>query len=543
MKLNIPDYLRLFIRREGKIVLGRHYSNVWLLTAVLVSTFLAIAFANGSLNYLNFKMNDPFIKWVDIKNENNGAAFERLEQALGDSTKALQYHYRSYSYDYEYSYYFFGAADSVQVYLKCRFFDVDNKDLIEAILDAENRVVGLEPEEVPNISDNSLGVFLTEKTLGRMGYKQAPAYIDLYQFSPGAEELGFTEVNRRVRVPVPVLGVVRRLPGSVDLVAFTNLYRQKFDEAKALNMNNEAYASSLCYFIPEEVDAVEFDGRLQELLEARTEASFLIDDQSFDPKELYSYKNRVTEVDEDGYTYHYLGFRQVFVTDTLTLTPAVCAEVNRLIMDEFGAKGVRRIFRYDYSTSGLPTGDYLSIHFDDLKMIKPFAEEVVNACELEIEMSQINAKENFHSVSVMAITLSVVMVIFAVICILLFITNLLQSYFQKVKRNIGTFKAFGISNQELRRVYMTIMLSLVGISVAISLIFVGLVQALLPVFNIVKGEGFGYLSLWRCDVIHAFPSLICVAAVVIVLVSASVTVRIVMNNLLSATPGDLIYDR
>ncbi len=543
MKLNIPDYLRLFIRREGKIVLGRHYSNVWLLTAVLVSTFLAIAFANGSLNYLNFKMNDPFIKWVDIKNENNGAAFERLEQALGDSTKALQYHYRSYSYDYEYSYYFFGAADSVQVYLKCRFFDVENKDLIEAILDAENRVVGLEPEEVPNISDNSLGVFLTEKTLGRMGYKQAPAYIDLYQFSPGAEELGFTEVNRRVRVPVPVLGVVRRLPGSVDLVAFTNLYRQKFDEAKALNMNNEAYASSLCYFIPEEVDAVEFDGRLQELLEARTEASFLIDDQSFDPKELYSYKNRVTEVDEDGYTYHYLGFRQVFVTDTLSLTPAVCAEVNRLIMDEFGAKGVRRIFRYDYSTSGLPTGDYLSIHFDDLKMIKPFAEDVVNACELEIEMSQINAKENFHSVSVMAITLSVVMVIFAVICILLFITNLLQSYFQKVKRNIGTFKAFGISNQELRRVYMTIMLSLVGISVAISLIFVGLVQALLPVFNIVKGEGFGYLSLWRCDVIHTFPSLICVAAVVIVLVSAAVTVRIVMNNLLSATPGDLIYDR
>ena len=543
MKLNLPDYLRLFIRREGKIVLGKHYSNVWLLTAVLVSTFLAIAFANGSLNYLNYKMNDPFIKWVDIKNENNASAFERLEQALGDSTLARTYHYQSFSYDYEYSYYFFGQAESVHVYLKCRFFDVQNKDLIEAILDNENRIAGLEPREVPNISDNSIGVFMTEKAMARLGYKEAPAYVDLYQYSLGAANYGFTEVNGRVRVPVPVLGVVRRLPGSVDLVAFTNLYRQKFDEAKALNMNNEEYASSLCYFIPEDVDPADFDVKLTELLSARTDAPFIVDDQSFDPKELYSYKNRETEVDEDGYVYHYLGFRQVFPTDTLKITPEVCADVNKAIMAEYAGMGVHRIFKYDYSTSDLPTGDYLSIHFDDLKMIKPFAEDVVNACELEIEMSQINAKENFHSVSIMAITLSVVMVIFAVICILLFLVNLLQSYFQKVKRNIGTFKAFGISNKELRRVYMTIMLALVGISVTVSLVFVGLVQALLPVLGVVKGEGFGYLSLWRCDVIHVFPPMICVAAVVIVLVSAAVTVRIVLNNLLSATPGDLIYDR
>ena len=187
MKINIPDYLSLFIRREGKIVLGKRYSNIWLLTAVLTATFLAIAFANGSLNYLNYKMNDPFIKWVDIKNENNAAAFDRLEQMLGDSLLAKKYHYRNFSYDYEYSYYFFGKEDSVQVYLKSRFFDVKNKELIEAILDEDNRVIGLEPSEVHDISDNNMGVFLTEKALARMGYAQAPSYVDLYQYSAGAE--------------------------------------------------------------------------------------------------------------------------------------------------------------------------------------------------------------------------------------------------------------------------------------------------------------------------------------------------------------------
>lgn len=545
MRLNVPDYLKLFIRREGKIVLGNKLSNVWLLSAVLVATFLAIAFSNGSLNYLNYKMNDPFIKWVDIKKENKDESFRRLMRELQDSTgaNANKYHYDSFSYDYEYSFNVFGADDSTIIYLKTRFFDINNYALIEAIVDKENRIAAIPKSEVSDIDKRSIGVFLTGKALARMGYDQAPAYIDLYQYSSGASEVGFKEVNGRVRVPVPVLGVVKRLPGSVDLVAFTNLYRQKIVDPLVFFMNNKAYAASLCYFIPEDVDALEFDSRLSELVREETDAPFVIDDQSYDPRELYSYKNRVTELDEDGMKYHYLGFRQVYMTGEEGLTPEVCQRVNERLMAEYGGKDVHRLYRYNYSSAPLPTGDYLSIQFNDLKAVKQFAEELVGACELEVEMSQINAKENFQAVSVMAITLSVVMVIFAIVCILLFIVNLLQSYFQKVKRNIGTFKAFGISNKELQRVYMIIMLALVAAALAISLVTVSLLQLILPLAGVIKDEGFGYLSLWRCDVIHAFPSLITVAAALVVILAAALTVRMVMKNLLSATPGDLIYDR
>ena len=66
------DYFRLFVKREGKVVLGKNLSNLWLLTAVLTATFLAIAFSNASLDYLSYKMDDPFINWVDIKNEHTG---------------------------------------------------------------------------------------------------------------------------------------------------------------------------------------------------------------------------------------------------------------------------------------------------------------------------------------------------------------------------------------------------------------------------------------------------------------------------------------
>mgnify|MGYP006390449751 CR=1 FL=1 len=37
------DYFRLFVKREGKVVLGKHYSNLWLLCSVLFATFLALS--------------------------------------------------------------------------------------------------------------------------------------------------------------------------------------------------------------------------------------------------------------------------------------------------------------------------------------------------------------------------------------------------------------------------------------------------------------------------------------------------------------------
>lgn len=540
MKTRLPDYLKLFLFREGKVVLGRRFSNVWLLSLVLIATFLAIAFVNGSLNYLNFKMNDPFIKWVEVKltyNNDSGP----LERALADDYNKRTYNFGGSSREYENHYIMIGAADSLRPYLKWRFFDLDdNEDLVRAILKEDNRIEGITSADVPHLYDNCIGVFITEKALEQLGFKQAPAFIDYYANSKGADVYGFHTVNDRVRAPLPVLGVVKRLPGNVDVLSFTSLYRL-FLDGEPLNMNNAEYASSLCYFVPDEIDKVEFDDRLEELLKERTDIGFIVDDQMFDPHQLYSYKNRIVQFADDGYPERYLGFRMVYTPDQ-TIPPLVCNAVNDIIMQEYAGKGVHRVFQYEGGID--PTSvDYLSIHFDDLKMIRPFVEDLVNPCELEVEMSQMNAKENFQSVSVMAIALSVVMIIFSVVCILLFLVNLLQSYFQKVKRNIGTFKAFGISNKELGQVYMTITLVLVSLSMLTSLLFVSIVQVFLNLIGLQKGDGFGILSLWKCDIISFFHPLITISAIVIVLVSTFITVRIVMKKLLSATPGDLIYDR
>ena len=149
------DYFRLFVKREGKVVLGRNCSNLWLLTSVLTATFLAIAFSNASLDYLSYKMDDPFINWVDIKNEYGEGDFYGLEYALDSEENRVKFHYHSYQADYSFSYMFFMKDKLNAQYLKCRFFQNLNTPLVEAILSAENVVRDWRVKDLANSSSVS----------------------------------------------------------------------------------------------------------------------------------------------------------------------------------------------------------------------------------------------------------------------------------------------------------------------------------------------------------------------------------------------------
>ena len=214
---------------------------------------------------------------------------------------------------------------------------------------------------------------------------------------------------------------------------------------------------------------------------------------------------------------------------------AINKQINEQVLAKYGEKGVVRVFNYDVRENPMTDSDnYISIHFDDLDKISEFAAFAKEEYKIDIEMSQINAKENFNEVSIMANILSWTMIVFAIVCIILFIVNLLQSYFQKVKRNLGTFKAFGISNYELIMVYVLIMMATICVSIVISLALTCFIQEFISLIGIKKDGLFDYFALWSSKTFWS----------VVVIVLASVyTVYTVMKNLLKDTPGDLIYDR
>ena len=60
------DAISLFLKKEGQELLGKHKANFWVLAAIFLLAILSIGFGSASLKYLKYKMDDPFVKWVDI---------------------------------------------------------------------------------------------------------------------------------------------------------------------------------------------------------------------------------------------------------------------------------------------------------------------------------------------------------------------------------------------------------------------------------------------------------------------------------------------
>ena len=516
----VKSYFRLFVKREGKVVLGRHCSNLWLLVAVLTATFLAIAFSNASMKYLGEKMNDPFVKWVDIQNSYGEGDFIGLEYALNDYDNQQHYLYDSYQSDYYFSYMFFGKDDRVE-YFRCRFFQSIQTPLVEAILDKENVVDGCRIEDLSSLSEETIGVIITKDALEKLGYAEAPAFLDVYRYSIGADSLGFKLYNGEfAKVPVPVLGVVRRLPSNVDIISTQYFYVQdNNDNTYPFSLANVNYASSLHYFIPSEMD---LDNTAEILGNVAREISSVeceTDTYSFYKPELQSYK--------EGNYLSLIGSYE-------SLHPLEVQAIDSVFTRKYEGTGITRVYDYDFSDYSISEKSYLSVYFNSLDSVKVFETFVKDEFNVKIDMSQINAKDNFNAVSIMANILSWAIVIFAIVCIILFVVNLFKSYFQKVKRNLGTFKAFGMSNMELINVYMLIMAATIIVAIAAALLITFAIQESLLLFGVMKDGVYSYLSLASIKTLLA----------VLIIVGASVfTVYEVMSKLLKATPGDLIYDR
>lgn len=516
------DYFRLFVKRESKVVLGRKFSTLWLLTAVLTVTFLAIAFSNASLNYLSYKMEDPFINWVDIKNSyEKDQDVEGLLYALNEDSNKETYHFYNFQSDHYMAKMLYTASGDELIYAKMRFYEAMNTPLIDAILSNDNVVNGWTIGSSSDINSPTIGVIITEELMSNLGYDEAPSYIYFQAGGcQGADEYGFdVDSSGMSMMPWPVLAVVKRLPNSVDVIASTYLYVQMMADAKPFNLCQEIYAEDLRYFVPASISFDEFSKSVKDIAKQYTDAELFIDDYSFYLPQIDSFKT---------------GELVLVTSDYEVLDYDTWRSINLGVLDLYKANDVHRVYKYTFGNGGLGSASYISVHFRDLDMLTEFEQYVSSEFKVDIEMSQVNAKQNFNVVSAMGNILSWAIIVFAIIAIILFVVNLLQSYFQKVKRNLGTFKAFGISNSDLISVYVLIMAVIIMTAVVFSVSITWFIQGGLHICGILKDGMFDYLSLWSVKTVFS---------IIVIVVVSIYTVGAVMHKLLKATPGDLIYDR
>jgi hypothetical protein len=512
--------MKLLMARESKEVVGRRGQNLWLLTLVLIATFASIAFSEGSMIYLKEKMEDPFTNWVNIvSNQENAAMVDKFRDSLLLPENQQRYDYSQVLMD-QFTYRTMMGSGGRMQYLSIRFFERMKTSLMDAILSEENLMANCHIDTTL-IVDQTMGLILSMEAARRLGYDEnhLPSYISYLSYNEGADSLGLKLVQGDLLpVSLPVLAVVRRLPGNVDIIGSNFLFEQFYNDATHpfdFCTNEADYLHSLLFFVVDgQREAFEqaVKKNVADSLRANTQFFILDDLSAMQPWKIGS----MVQVDLGGQLLPRESYQQV--ADAVTQT--------------FSPDDVQRVFRLAVKERSSRRGSYLSVAFRSLRHISEF-EDFAKRDSVQLEMEQVHSKQNFDAVTRIAAVLSAAMVVFAIVCIIMFMVNMLQAYFQKVKRNIGTFKAFGMNAKGLIEVYIIILVAIVCAAVILALLITWAIQLMLPLVGVEK-DGFNYLSLW-CPTTYV--------AAGIILASTVVTVVVVMTRLLSQTPGDLIYDR
>lgn len=509
------DFRKIFYLKEGKELLGRNNRNLWALMAILFLTFTAIGFASGSLMYLKKKMDDPYINWVNVNIPygmgNEGSIIQ--DRLNIDSIAKAEYHFKNVTAYYRYPIAFYSLKAKGTIEVIGRSIDV-NDPILDEIFKKKNKVYGRSFND-----ENDIGIIVTKEFLDRFGYDINSSVINM--------SVALDEKNQEF-VPIPIIAVLKELPG-MTMFATTPYFRQLKKEPAKGNPFRRDGTNELILFIPG-------DSTSGDLLK-QSVSNFFNNTSEYQE---YSPWITITNNDQSYLT----GFNvSVSFIAEFSINDLDVIYSKLVLSDDFKAVKDAAIRIYNYKTYQVyhySNYDFLAINFKDLSKVRDFKKYFSEVYKLRIDIAQIEAKENYSYVSKLTLIISFILIIFSVMVISMFVSNILSRHLDKVKSNIGTFKAFGLSNKDLLSIYFTLTMWFVffamGLAFILSLLFgeIGGVRMGLTLVNATIEPNETYFHLFN---LWLFTS------ITLVLVVSMMVIYFTANSILKRTPGDLIYNR
>ena len=501
------DFKKLFTKRETQEIQGRKNKSTLILTSMLFVTFIAIGFAFGGIEFLSLKMNDPFVQHLEI-----GIPYSKAENVetymwhLNQDSLYTRFDYDTVLSHTEYPLIFWNNVRKDYRKAKGRSIGLGNP-LLKQILGNNNLIAGRNYR-----GNQDYGLIVTEKFLKDFGYKRDELFL---KNAVAREDEGY------YLVPIPIIAVVKELPGLCSF-AYTPYFYQSRTSGIDNPFNIRDYRD-LVIFLPLEnpnkqnvakKDLINFFKAHQEYQDIDPD---IILTNNFD-----TYLNGIN-------------LRITFYPEPETLEEI--NEIYAAIKNSVQFKKYNTIMTryYQYEFEMFPRGniayDKMSINFRSLDKVKEFKEYLFDNFELEVEMSKIKDKENFKTISILTLAIATLLLVFSVLSVGLFIFNLLKSHLEKVKMNIGTFKAFGLSNSVLKNIYKSIIRKFLFQALLISYLFALIIDI------IVVAGFFKELSFTHLLNIYVF------AGVLLIWKIVDWIYKITSAGLLKSTPGDLIYGR
>ena len=510
MKLRL--FVKTFEKNEFRSILGKGKSNFWILLIVFLCSIGALCFSRAGMQYLKYKMEDPFINWVEIRKQGNFDRFKdditRTEE-LKDSFSINVIEANNYVNEYV-----AGTNINKPYFAEGQTIAYDSR-LLARILDEENAVIVREEK----LQANDYGWIVTQELMERLGFDSSERYPLIITES----KLSGDTVNEKIEewhipvnnkrqlvIPIPVIAVVRQLPSMLDFIVPKYYYNQWNDKEQPFNiLHHPDYFEDLKFVV--EDTSLSIVG-IRRILDKQG----INYDRNFEVKQVLctlrpSFQVRIA----------------IYDSSIANINDAAKSVVDNL-------KDVYRVYDYFFDNGMELETDYISVMFNDLSMVSDFAKWVKNEYGIKIDMTQIEAKKNFEIFSILIGVLCVAIILLSILFVSIFLWFLIDSHFKAISKNLGTIMAFGLPNKTIIKIYGTVFLKMILWSLAIAFAILGAIELILLSLGVTREGGIEYISLMDW-VIGLF--------VVVVPLLTVLVINFTMKQKLQATPGDLIFER
>lgn len=505
------QFFKKFAKPEFKYIAGKRYSNLIVLSVILILSMIAIGLGKGAIAYLEKKMNNPFVSFVSVAIPSQNPIGINAMKSIHDKD------HPTVSFN---DYYGF-IVDTVGVYEGSALFTNLNSNITI-------RAMYRQAKENDSLYKYILETDSVAKK-NKFDFAGWGCVVSLDFLKENNTKLRFDNDNipflhYRIAIDdgheyfsIPIEGFVSLLPEDLDLIVGEKMFKALADNDFWFSLveNDSLSKHYLQYYITEDTGLSDYLVKGGFKLVEYENANILKD-----IGKLYEKSN--------------ISFNEL-------------DSINKHVRLSFSDSSFYRV--YDFYKNDppeekemLPEKFIFQFNKDKLNSINDFnlflkKNTIHDGKSLKIDMNIIEAKKNFDLFNKLANLLSISLILFSIFSIVLYITNLIISHISKNKKNLGTLKAFGLSNNNIIIIYSSISIALVTISFLLSYIvslILGpkIVPLVAKLFEIGDASSLKYIN-------YPFHLLI-LCFILLPSIAIYLKLRIELKD---NTPGDLIYGR
>ena len=497
--MDLKTYIKLFSLREFSSITNRGRKFILLVLVAVVSLW-AIGFSSGASELLREKMESPFVKFLEVDipaTKADDIKYQSLiKRELSDSSIANLFHLVDYSFT-KFTFNSFYTVDpnfkngigESRPTITAKIRPVDPEGSLYSFIKNDGLFLD---DDYLDLDQYPFSIVVTQDFLSRLGYQESPAFLK-FRYLKGA--------NEEVEVPIGVAGIVKQLPDKCDIICSKRFFPDLTGNTlnNILDIQNEGHADRFFIFCETHLPELGLDTRL---------------DTYFRP----TYKSgKVYEI----------------------LSTLDSEEIEQILLIE--KIDYERVYNFSniplQRTEGVIPPDRLTIETSSLAKVNELQLFLDKTFQLKLDMDVIESRKNFLTFNSLSKIMSNVLVLISIAFIIILVIRTLLEHINRNAKNLGTLKAFGMSNRVIGLTYVTI-------SFAIILIVYIATSILIGIFANVLTNSFLNLVQLPLEGVNLFDfSVLYTYAPFFTILPLSVVALAIWSKIRNETPGDLIYER